>query len=64
MNLKYYPSRLTLPNHFSQTGLTAVFPQMLTRNSLKLSLKIPRFYKNSLDFHKAVCYFHPIFDHF
>jgi len=31
---------------YKQTG----FPQMLTRNSLKMSSKFPKFHKNSLDF--------------
>jgi len=40
------------------TGL-ADFSQILTRNSLMLSLKFPKFHRNSLDFAQSNCYFHP-----
>ena len=33
-----------------QVRFCAGFPQMLTRNSLKMSSKFPKFHKNSLDF--------------
>jgi len=32
------------------TAMQAGFPQMLTRNSLKMSSKFPKFHTNSLDF--------------